>query len=99
MASTSDGTEPAAASSTTPCPRTNAMASSGVTCALLCNLTVKLSGRAQVPDQRRGRTLSPRARGAQPPTPPGRLQRIVRGVPTNAPRIVHVLQLHKPQTG
>jgi hypothetical protein len=30
------------------------------------------------PDKRRGRTLSPGARGAQPPTPHGPLQRIVR---------------------
>ena len=43
MASTSDGTEPAAASSTTPCPRMNAMASSGVTCSRLFNLTMRLS--------------------------------------------------------
>jgi hypothetical protein len=61
MASTSDGTEPAAASSTTPCPRMKAMASLGVTCSILCNLTMRLSGRAMPFDQRR-------ARGAQPPT-------------------------------
>ena len=30
------------------------------------HLTVKLSGRPEAPDQRRGRTLSPSARGAQP---------------------------------
>jgi hypothetical protein len=37
------------------------MASLGVTCSILCNLTMRLSGRAMPFDQRR-------ARGAQPPT-------------------------------
>jgi hypothetical protein len=63
MASTSVGTEPAAASSTTPCPRMKAMASLGVTCSILCNLTAKLSGRPEAPDKRRGRTISSGARG------------------------------------
>jgi hypothetical protein len=38
-------------------------------------LTVKLNGRPMPPDQRRGRTLSSRARGAQPPTHHGPFQR------------------------
>src|SRR5712671_604449 len=42
-------------------------------------LTVKLSGRAEAPDGRRGRTLSSRARGAQPPTHHGPLQRLLGG--------------------
>src|SRR5437763_15713150 len=40
-------------------------------------LTVKLSGRATGPDRRRGRTLSSRARGAQPLTLHGPLQRLL----------------------
>src|SRR5439155_15865432 len=40
-------------------------------------LTVKLSGRPMGSDQRRGRTLSFRARGAQPPTFHGPLQRLL----------------------
>src|SRR6266853_1209956 len=50
-----------------------------------CGLTVKLRGRPEAPDQRRGRTLSPRARGAQPPTPHGPHQRLF-AVPRSAPR-------------
>ncbi len=40
-------------------------------------LTVKLRGRATTPDERRGRTLSPGARGAKPTTPHGPLQRLL----------------------
>src|SRR5207244_8465927 len=40
-------------------------------------LTVKLRGRAEAPDKRRGRTLSFSARGAQPPTVHGPLQRLL----------------------
>src|SRR5437588_11072166 len=45
-------------------------------------LTVKLRGRATAPDQRRGRTLSSRARGAEPLTPHGPLQRLLEVTPT-----------------
>jgi len=38
---------------------------------------VKLRGRTTTPDRRRGCTLSPGARGAQPPTPHGPLQRLL----------------------
>src|SRR6267154_243604 len=38
-------------------------------------LTVKLNGRAEAPDSRRGRTLSSCARGAQPPAHHGPFQR------------------------
>jgi hypothetical protein len=38
-------------------------------------LTVKLNGRAEAPDWRRGRTISSRARGAQPPAHHGPFQR------------------------
>src|ERR1700704_6545807 len=40
-------------------------------------LTGKLSGRPMQPDQRRGRTLSSSARGAQPLTHHGPLQRLL----------------------
>src|ERR1700730_8623025 len=40
-------------------------------------LTVKLRGRAEAPARRRGRTLSFGARGAQPPTHHGTLQRLL----------------------
>jgi len=40
-------------------------------------LTVKLSGRAQALDWRREDTLSSRARGAEPPTLHGPLQRLL----------------------
>jgi hypothetical protein len=40
-------------------------------------LTVKLRGRTEAPDERRGRTLSPRARGANQTTPHGPLQRLL----------------------
>src|SRR5207237_6543547 len=40
-------------------------------------LTVKLSGRPRGPDWRRGRTISPCARGAQPPTHHGPFQRLL----------------------
>src|SRR5205807_5049275 len=40
-------------------------------------LTVKLNGRAEAPDGRRGRILSSSARGAQPPTRHGPFQRLL----------------------
>src|SRR5882762_5312512 len=40
-------------------------------------LTVKLRGRTTTPDERRGRTLSPGARGAKPQAPHGPLQRLL----------------------
>src|SRR5207253_8305738 len=40
-------------------------------------LTVKLRGRPTTPDERRGRTLSPGARGAKQTTPHGPLQRLL----------------------
>jgi len=40
-------------------------------------LTVKLNGRAEAPDGRRGRTLPSGARGAQPPTHHGPFQRLL----------------------
>jgi hypothetical protein len=40
-----------------------------------CRLTVKLRGRAPTPARRRGRTISSRARGAQPPARHGPFQR------------------------
>src|SRR5439155_19525090 len=43
-------------------------------------LTVKLRGRTTTPDQRRGRTLSPGARGAKQTTPHGPLQRWLDGM-------------------
>ncbi len=42
-----------------------------------CGLTVKLRGRAQAPDSRRGRTLSPGARGAKQTTRHGPLERLL----------------------
>jgi len=44
---------------------------------LLRPLTVKLRGRVTTPDERRGRTLSSRARGAKQTTPHGPLQRLL----------------------
>src|SRR5207302_9240894 len=41
----------------------------------LSRLTVKLNGRAEAPDWRRGRTISSSARGAQPPAHHGPFQR------------------------
>ena len=38
---------------------------------------MKLNGRAEAPDGRRGRTISPCARGAQPPTHHGPFQRLL----------------------
>src|SRR6266513_2982631 len=46
-------------------------------------LTVKLRSRAPAPDGSRGRTLSPRARGAKPLTPHGPVQRLL-GIICNA---------------
>src|SRR5882762_2912938 len=45
-----------------------------------CQLTVKLRGRVTAPDQSRGRTLSPGARGAKQTTPHGPLQRLLDGM-------------------
>src|SRR6266404_8976844 len=42
-----------------------------------CGLTVKLRGRTITSDGRRRRTISPRARGAEPQTPHGPLQRLL----------------------
>src|SRR5438477_1391138 len=42
-----------------------------------CNLTVKLRGRTTTSDKRRGRTLSPSARGAKQTTHHGPLQRLL----------------------
>ena len=42
-----------------------------------CGLTMKLRGRPMPPDQRRERTLLPGARGAQPLTHHGPLQRLL----------------------
>ena len=44
-----------------------------------CRLTVKLRGRPEAPDARRGRTLSPGGRAVQPPTPHGPLERLSGG--------------------
>src|SRR5438105_1401993 len=44
---------------------------------LLRRLTVNLRGRTTTPDKRRGRTLSPGARGAKPLTHHGPLQRLL----------------------
>src|SRR5882762_3799112 len=46
-----------------------------------CGLTVKLRGRQEAPDKRRGRTLSSGARGAQPLTHHGPLQRLLEVAP------------------
>jgi len=46
---------------------------------------VKLSGRPEAPDQRRGRTLSFSARGAQPAAPHGTLQRLLEVIRAAAP--------------
>ena len=43
----------------------------------ICRLTVKLRGRATTPDERRGRILPSRARGAKQITPHGPLQRLL----------------------
>jgi len=40
-------------------------------------LTVKLRGRTEARRKRRGRTLSPRARGAKPQAPHGPLERLL----------------------
>src|SRR5207253_2908462 len=46
-------------------------------------LTVKLNGRAEAPDWRRGRTISSSARGAQPPAHHGPFQRWLEDAPTS----------------
>src|SRR5207302_9298424 len=48
-----------------------------------CGLTVKLNGRAEAPDWRRGRTISSSARGAQPPAHHGPFQRWLEDAPTS----------------
>src|SRR5205823_3768188 len=50
-----------------------------MTCPKKKRLTVKLSGRGQAHPARRGRTLSPGARGAKPATPHGPLERLLGG--------------------
>src|SRR5437016_7899245 len=50
---------------------------------LLRPLTVKLNGRAEAPDWRRGRTISSSARGAQPPAHHGPFQRWLEDAPTS----------------
>src|SRR5437660_2848501 len=49
--------------------------------AFACALTVKLRGRTEAPDQRRGRILSCSARGAKPHAHHGPLQRLLAGSP------------------
>jgi hypothetical protein len=49
-----------------------------------CALTVKLRDRTTIPARRRGRTLSPGARGAQPQTHHGPLQRLLGAFTVNA---------------
>src|SRR5438105_8845038 len=49
------------------------------------HLTVKLSGRAEAPDGRRGRTLSSSARGAEPQAHYGPLQRLLEGTINRRP--------------
>jgi len=49
-------------------------------------LTLKLRGRPEVPDERRGRTLSPRARGATTQAVHGPLQRLLDGAFTKSRR-------------
>jgi hypothetical protein len=49
-------------------------------------LTVKLRGRTTTPDERRGRTLSPGARGAKPLTHHGPLQRLL-GISPGPPTV------------
>jgi hypothetical protein len=49
--------------------------------ALERSLTVKLRGRPTTPDKRRGRTLSPGARGANQTTHHGPLQRLLDSMP------------------
>jgi len=51
-----------------------------------CGLTVKLRGRTTTPDRRRGRTLSPSARGAKPQAHHGPLQRLLGGWLTLTPQ-------------
>ena len=52
-------------------------------------LTVKLSGRTMALDQRRGRTMSSSARGAQPLTPHGPLQRLLEAMARARPTASH----------
>ena len=51
--------------------------SEGTNAAHVSRLTVKLNGRPEAPDERRGRRLSSSARGAQPPTHHGPFQRLL----------------------
>jgi hypothetical protein len=61
--------------------------SSGICTTSPCRLTVKLSGRAQAPDQRRGCTMAFSARGAQP-TPHGPPERLLEAVTTTVVQAV-----------
>src|SRR5436853_1471870 len=47
----------------------------------LCLLTVKLRGRTEAPDMRRGRILFSGARGAKPQARHGPLERVLEGLP------------------
>jgi hypothetical protein len=51
-------------------------------------LTVKLRGRTATPDRRRGRTLSPSARGAKQTTHHGPLQRLLDDMASEHPPCV-----------
>src|SRR5204863_460013 len=56
-------------------------------------LTVKLRGRTTTPDERRGRTLPPGARGAKQTTPHGPLQRWL-DVGLNGPSLIRMVILN-----
>jgi hypothetical protein len=58
-----------------------------------CRLTVKLRGRTTTPDRRRGRTLSPGARGAKQTTHHGPLQRLLEGSMAEWIRVWNVLSV------
>src|SRR5947208_1154188 len=63
------------------------------------HLTVKLNGHAEAPDQRRGRTMSSSAGGAQPLTPHGPLQRLLEVLAEAQPFIQRLLSLSVGQQG
>ena len=62
---------------------------------------MKLRGRPEAPAKRRGRTLSPRARGAEPPTVHGPLQRLLDRMRTveNLRIAIHILRFCDSQIG
>src|SRR2546425_428982 len=63
-------------------------------------LTVKLNGRAEAPDGRRGRTLFSSARGAQPPAHHGPFQRLLEDAliqPTVRARLLQSNESRQPQ--